>query len=740
MQEETNVRCDRMQEETNARFEQLRTEAAPRVKALVGASACPHDCPSTCALEVEILDARTIGRIRGAADNDYTAGVICAKVARYAERAHHRDRLLTPLRRKGPKGSGDFVAVSWDDALDITAEALARAERRHGAESVWPYYYAGTMGLVMRDGINRLRHAKRYSGFHSTICVNPAFTGFAAGTGKVAGVDPREMAKSDLIVLWGTNAVNTQVNVMTHATRARRERGARIAAVDVYMNGTMAQADLPVLIRPGTDGALACAVMHCLFRDGRADHDYLARYTDAPKELEAHVRERTPAWAAAITGCDAATIEAFARLIGERKRAYFRLGYGFSRSRNGAANMHAASCIPAVTGAWLLEGGGAFHNNTDIYHFNKTMIEGLDVLDPSVRMLDQSRIGAILEGGRDALGGGPLVNALFIQNTNPLSVAPEQERVKRGFARDDLFVCVHEQFMTETARAADIVLPATMFLEHDDVYRGGGHQYIVLGPKLIDPPGECRSNHDVVCGLATRLGAVHPGFAMTPRELIDLTLRASGWGTLAELEANKWIDCQPDFNRAHYIDGFAWPDGKFRFKPDWRNVPFSRHALRSGPVAQMPGLPDHWDVIENADETHPFRLTTSPARNFLNSTFTETPGATAREIRPEVLIHPADAAAAGIEDGDEVAVGNGRGEVRLHARRYEGVRRGVLIAESIWPNAAYPDGRGINTLTGADSIAPYGGAAFHDNKVWIRRRREQSINREHSVSHASEEN
>jgi anaerobic selenocysteine-containing dehydrogenase len=670
---------------------------------------------------VEIIDARTIGRIHGAADNDYTSGVVCAKVARYAERVHNKNRLLTPLRRKGVKGSGEFVPISWDDALDITAEALLAAERRYGAESVWPYYYAGTMGLVMRDGINRLRHAKRYSGFHSTICVNPAYSGFTAGVGKVAGPDPREMAKSDLVVIWGTNAVNTQVNVMTHAIRARKERGARIAAVDVYMNATMAQADLPVLIRPGTDGALACAVMHCLFRDGRADHDYLARYTDAPRELAAHLRERTPAWASGITGCDIATIEAFAKLIGERKRAFFRLGYGFSRSRNGAVNMHAASCIPAVTGAWLLEGGGAFHGNADIYHFDKTMIEGLDALDPSVRMLDQSRIGAILEGDDDALAGGPRVAALFIQNTNPLSVAPEQERVKRGFAREDLFVCVHEQFMTETARAADIVLPATMFLEHDDFYRGGGHQYIILGPKLLDPPGECRNNHEVLCGIATRLGAVHPGFAMTPRELIDWTLRASGWGTLAELETKRWIDCQPDFAAAHYVGGFPWPDGKFRFKPDWQNVPF-RSSVRAGPTGLMPSLPDHWDVIEEADQAHPFRLTTSPARNFLNSTFTETPGSIAREKRPEVLIHPADAAVSGIADGDQVALGNRRGEVLLHARLFDGVRRGVLIAESIWPNEAFPDGRGINTLTGADPVAPYGGAAFHDNRVWIKRR------------------
>ncbi|HEY4982296.1 MAG TPA: molybdopterin oxidoreductase family protein [Pseudolabrys sp.] len=688
----------------------------------IGYSACPHDCPSTCALEVELIDERTIGLLRGSKDNDYTAGVICAKVARYAEREHHSDRLLHPLRRVGAKGAGEFAPISWDDALDLVTEKFLQAEQRHGAEAVWPYYYAGTMGLVMRDGINRLRHAKKYSGFHSSICVNPAYSGFAAGTGRIAGPDPREMAKSDLVVIWGTNAVNTQVNVMTHAVHARKECGAKIAAVDIYMNGTMEQADLPVLVKPGTDAALACAVMHCLFRDGNADWDYLNRYTDVPRELEAHLRDRDPAWASSITGTPMETIEAFAKLIGERKRAYFRLGYGFSRSRNGAANMHAASCIAAVTGAWQLEGGGAFHNNADIFKLDKTMIEGLDRFDRSVRVLDQSRIGAILTGEREALQGGGPVMALIIQNTNPLSVAPDQTQVKRGFAREDLFVCVHEQFMTETAKMADVVLPATTFLEHDDIYRGGGHQYIILGPKLVEPPGECRNNHEVISGLAKRVGAEHPGFAMSPRELIDQMLLVSKRCTLAELEANRWLDCQPPFAQSHYLEGFAWPDGKFRFKPDWENVPF-RSPYQSGPVAEMPGLPDHWRSIEEADATHPFRLATSPARGFLNSTFNETPTSLAQEKRPNVMMHPDDAKAHGIGDGDYVVLGNKRGEVRLHARLFPGVRRGVLIAESIWPNSAYADGCGINTLTGADSIAPYGGAAFHDNKVWVRRAR-----------------
>ena len=425
---------------------------------LIRPSTCPHDCPSVCALEVEVLSPTKIGRVRGARDHSYTAGVVCEKVGRYAERIHHKDRLLTPLRRKGPKGSGRFEPISWDDALDITAQALLAAERRHGSETVWPYYYAGTMGLVMRDGINRLRHAKRYAQQYSSICTTIANTGFIAGTGRLAGSDPREMAKSDLVVIWGTNAVNTQVNVMTHAVRARKDRGAKIVAIDIYRNGTIEQADLGLVLRPGSDGALACAVMHVLFRDGHANWPYLEEYTDCPRELEAHLATRTPEWASAITGLTVAEIESFARLVGTTPRTFFRLGYGFARQRNGASNMHAALSIPAVTGAWLHEGGGAFHSNSGIFGIDKTLIEGLDVLDPTTRIFDQSRIGPVLTGDPADLAGGPPVTALFIQNTNPVEVAPEQRLVKRGFVREDLFVCVHEQFMTATARMADIVL------------------------------------------------------------------------------------------------------------------------------------------------------------------------------------------------------------------------------------------------------------------------------------------
>jgi len=689
------------------------------LKTGIGHSVCPHDCPSTCALDIELLGNNRIGRVHGAADNSYTAGVVCAKVGRYAERAHHPDRLLYPLRRKGPKGSKQFERVSWDDALDITAEAFLAAERKHGPEAVWPYFYAGTMGLVMRDGINRLRHAKRYSQMFASICTTLAWSGFAAGTGRLAGADPREMAKSDLVVIWGTNPVNTQVNVMTHAVRARKERGAKIVAIDIYQNGTMQQADMALCLRPGTDGALACAVMHVLFRDGFADRDYLARYTDCPDELEAHLQSRTPEWASAITGLSVAEITDFAHLVGKTPRTYFRLGYGFSRQRNGAHNMHAALCIPAVTGAWRHEGGGAFHTNGAIYHWNKSMIEGLDVLDPSVRSLDQSRIGPVLVGDPRDLGDGPPVTAMLIQNMNPVQVAPEQRKVKQGFAREDLFVCVHEQFMTATAEMADVVLPATMFVEHDDLYQGGGHQHILLGPKLIEPPGECRSNHDVIVGLAKRVGAAHPGFDMTPRQIIDWTLRNSGWGTLEELEAKRWIDCQPDFETAHYIGGFGHADGKFRFKPDWSTLPTGRihdQALADS----MPALPDHWDVIEKADATHPFRMATSPARDYLNSSFNETPTSRKRVGPPRVKMHPEDMRDLAIADGARVRMGNERGEIFITAETYPGLQRGVVIVESIAPNDQFEGGAGINTLTCADRPGPVGGATFHDNHVWIK--------------------
>ena len=682
-------------------------------------SACPHDCPSTCALDVEVIDGTHIGKVRGAPDNTYTDGVICAKVARYSERISHPDRLLKPRVRRG----SDWADISWPDALDMIAEKFTLAEQKHGSESVWPYQYAGTMGLIQRDSIHRLRHAKKYSKQYDTICITNAWTGFSAATGRLMGPDPREMAVSDCVVIWGTNAVSTQVNVMTHAVKARKSRGAKIVVVDVYENDTMKQADLALCLKPGTDAALACAVMHCLFRDGHADREFLKQYSDVPDDLESHLQSRTPQWAAQITGLPESEIEAFAALIAERPRSYFRLGYGFTRSRNGAASMHAAASIATVLGAWQFEGGGAFHGNGEIFDMDSGLIKGAAFDDPEIRTMDQSKIGRVLTGDPEALLNGPPVTAMLIQNTNPVSVAPEQELVKQGFARDDLFIAVHEQFMTDTAQMADLVLPATMFMEHDDIYRGGGHQHIILGPKLIEGPAGCRSNIFVIEELAKRLGVGDlPGFGMSENELIDDLLQRSNHGTLADIQQSKWIDCQPDFDTSHYRNGFAHADGRFHFSADWHNVPWGKPPAclgLQGPVDDMPSLPDYWEVIETTDPDHPFRLATSPARSFLNSTFNESPKGIAREKRPMVKMHPDDANKLGLSEGQKVKLVNHRGAVLVHLQLFEGVRHGVVIAEGIWPNSAHEDGRGINTLTSADSPAPHGAAAFHDTKIRV---------------------
>ena len=296
-------------------------------------STCPHDCPSACALDVEVVDGRSIGRVRGSKKQTYTAGVVCAKVARYAERIHHPERLTSircaaPGRRAPASSRGSPGTRRWTRS----PSASTQAEREFGAESVWPYYYAGTMGLVMRDGINRLTHVKKYSRFYSTICANVARIGFAIGTGKIAGVDPREMALSDLVVIWGTNPVNTQVNVMTHATRARKERGAKIAAVDIYDNDTMKQADIKIILRPGTDGAFACGVMHVLFRDGYADRAYHRQIHRLPRASSRRICRRARRnGRRRSAACRSRRSRPSPSAVGETKRTFFRLGYGFTR-------------------------------------------------------------------------------------------------------------------------------------------------------------------------------------------------------------------------------------------------------------------------------------------------------------------------------------------------------------------------------------------------------------------------
>lgn len=677
-------------------------------------SVCPHDCPSQCPVEVELINDRTIKRIYGATRSDYHGGVLCAKVARYSERVHHPDRLATPMRRVGDKGDPKgFEPMSWDDALDAVAEGMTKAIDRHGPETVWAYDFAGTMGQIQRHGISRFRHALGFSRHGGSICTWLPDSGWEAGIGKKRGVDSREMSDSDLIVMWGGNPVHTQVHIMNHIA-AVQKRGGKLVVVDPYRTPTAARADLHIMVKPGTDGAVAAAMMHVLFKEGFADRDYLARMTDHSPALEAHLETKTPEWAEEISGVPAAQIVEFARLYGRTKKAFLRCGYGFARSRNGAAQMHAVTCLPAITGAWQHKGGGALYSNASMYELDRTLLDGLDVADMSTRMLDMSRIGAVLTGDKEALRGGPPVDALFVQNTNPMNVAPDTTRVRQGFARDDLFICVHEQFMTDTAAMADIVLPATMFLEHTDLYTGGGHTLLMLSKPVIKPYAECRSNHWVLANLAKRLGGEHRGFDMTEWEIIDETFKASGFPSADEVWAgDKWIDCAMPFEDAHFLTGFETPDKKFHFAPDW--------ARMGADNAGLPAMPDHLDNIDKATEDRPFRLVAAPSRNYLNSTFAETPTSIKREGRPSAKMHPDDLSELGIEDGQAIRMGNRQAEISLHAEAFDGLQRGVVIVEGIWPNTAFGNkDMGINALTSADPGPPKGGAVFHDTAVWVR--------------------
>lgn len=677
-------------------------------------SVCPHDCPSACPLDVEITAEGKVGRVRGASSNPYTDGIVCAKVGRYAERIYHPERVTQPLKRVGPKGSGQFEVISWDQALDEIVAKFQAAAAEFGPESVWPFVYGGTMGMVQRDGIDRLRRAMGWSMQGGTICVGISDAGWLAAVGGKVGTDPQEMAEADVITVWGGNPVSTQVHIMDWIAKARRNRGAKLVVVDPYRTPTAEKADLHLMVKPGTDAALACGVMHVLFKEGMADRDWMARHTDVPEDLERHLEDKTPAWASAITGVPEADIIAFARLYGGTKRSFLRVGYGFSRGRTGAASMHAVACLPAVTGSWAHVGGGALYSASGSYPMNTDLITGKGMAGVTPRTIDMVGLGRVLAGTAKEVAGGTPVKAMLVQNCNPATVCPESLLVRQGLLREDLFLCVHEHFMTDTAKLADIVLPATMMLEHDDMYKAGGHFYIQVHKAVVPPAGECRSNHDLVVALAERLGVAdrHPGFRMSAWELVDETLRTSGYPGADEVLAGRWIDKTPEGRARRFEDGFPHADGKIHFAADWAKVGANPHVL--------PRLPDWVPLIDAATAEHPFRLITPPARNFLNTSFTESSKGRKVEGGPKAKIHPDDCKALGLVEGADVVIGNARGSVTVAVQSFDGLQPGVVVVEGIWPNDAFKEGIGINALTSADAPAPAGGGVFHDTAVWLR--------------------
>lgn len=479
-------------------------------------SVCPHDCPSACALVVTVEDGRLVS-VTGNPAHPFTQGVICGKVREYAERVHSPLRVKAPLRRVGAKGAGEFAEISWEAAIETIATRWRAIIRDHGAEAILPFSYAGSMGQVQYYAGHPLFHALGASRLDRSICVNTAYAGWRATVGAVTGNDSEQMVGADLVVLWGVNAAYSTINVMTLVKQARA-RGARVIAIDPYRTPTALQADEHLMVRPGTDAALALAVMNVLIAEGRIDRDYVERATLGFERLAEHVKAYPPERVAPIVGLDAETIVRVARRYGASPRTFIRVGIGLSRHDNGGMTCRTLACLPALTGAYADPYGGALLSSGGAFGFDFAVLERPDLLPtPPPRMINMIHLGRALTDMRLT----PRVQALHVYSSNPAAVCPNQTLVLEGLAREDLFTVVHEQVLTDTAYYADLVLPATTSMEHEDLYRSYGQFTLQLAPPVLPPQGRAKSNWEVCALLARAMGVAEDHYAKTPQALIS---------------------------------------------------------------------------------------------------------------------------------------------------------------------------------------------------------------------------
>ena len=666
-------------------------------------STCALDCPGACALQVTIEDDR-LKSVKGDPDHPFTQGVICGKVARYDE-IQHGNRITKPLLRVGAKGEGEFREVGWDEAMDKVVAGIQGAIKQHGAESIYPYYSGGTMGVVQKQAIERMTNRVGFSRLDSTVCYSIGFSGWQAGVGLAIGPNPTEIAQSDLVVLWGINAAATHITLMQYVKEARKKR-AKLIVVDPYRNKTAQMADQHIAPLPGSDGALACAMMHILLRENLADFDYLAKLTDFDGDLLAHLEDKTPEWAAPITGLSVDEIVGFARIYGQADAPFIRLGLGMSRQNNGAVNTHAISCLPAITGAWKKPGGGALFATGDVFHVNKAPVLQPQWMTTPTRSLDSSRLGHFLTDP----DLGPPVAVLMVFNANPAGSCPELNKVHDGLKRSDLFTVVHEQVMTDTARFADVVLPATTFLEHEDIFKSYGQTTMQHAKPLLPPPGEARSNHDLVNDLARRLGYKEEPFGWDVSEMVHRVVAASNYPPISQWSQQRWLQCAPSWQESHFIDGFPQKDGCFHFYPRWSDP-------------DMPPVPDHWPVNRRdrvlEKNRYPLDFMLPPAIAVLNTTFSGLDAVKKRRGPPKLMINPLDAKSRNISEGDTVSVFNDLARLTLIAQVTDAVRPGLCLSEINHSGSEFPEGVALNALAHDDRVAPNGGPAFHDNRVEV---------------------
>ena len=653
--------------------------------------ACPHDCPDTCSLITTVSDGIAV-KVRGNPDHPHTSGVLCAKVSRYPERSYHAQRLLHPLRRIGAKGEGRFERVSWDEALaDIAARlgAIAACDPR----AILPYSYAGTMGLVQGESMDR-RFFNRIgaSRLDRTICASAGAAALEYTLGGKLGMKVEHFAESRLILLWGTNSIGSNLHFWRYAQEAKR-RGARLVCIDPRRSETAEKCHEHLALLPGSDAALAYALMHELIVHDWLDHDYLARHTLGWPELRARAMEWPPARAARHCGLPEAQIRALAADIGrcfeQGDPVAIRLNYGMQRTRGGGNAVRAVACLPALIGAWRHRAGGLLLSSSGNFPARRSELQRPDLLGASVqiepRTINMSTIGDdLLRAASPEFG--PRIEALLVYNSNPVAVAPESGRVIAGFAREDLFTVVLEHFQTDTADYADYVLPATTQLEHWDIHGSYGHTDVLLNRPAIEPLGEARPNTAVFRELAARMGFDDPSFQDD-----DLTLCRQAFGDAVDwerlLEQGHVSLALPDAPFAE--GGFPTPSGLCEF--------YSARLSEQG----LDGLPQVLDNHEppGSNPAYPLAMISPPARNFLNSTFVNV--ASLRDIdgEPLIEIHPDDASARGIVDGSTVCVFNDRGRYHCKASVSLRARPGVINGLGIWWRKLGLNGTNVNELT-----------------------------------------
>ncbi len=690
---------------------------------------CPHDCPDTCGLVVSVDQetGRAVG-LRGDRDHPFTRGFLCQKVARYLDRVYHPGRLTQPLRRVGRKGEGQFEPISWATAIREIAERFQEVARSSdGPQAILPYSYAGTMGKIQGSSLDRrFFHRLGASLLDRTICATAGAAGCDITLGTRAVTDPEMTVAARYIVNWGSNTSVTNTHLWSLMVQAKK-LGAKVVTIDPHRSRTAARSDWWISIRPGTDAALALGVMHILFRDGLQDQDYLDRYCLGGAELRDRVlTEYSPTKVAGITGLPVETIEQFAGELGRSQErfggpALIRLNYGLQRHGGGGMAVRTITCLPAITGDWRFPGGGALLSTSKMYPFDNHYLERPDLIPPGTRTVNMVQLAEALAGELP----GPPVRALYVYNSNPAAVNPDQSKVIRGLLREDLFTVVHDQFQTDTADYADIVLPATTQLEHWDVHLSYGHLHVQANPPAIEPLAESKPNTEVFRLLAREMGFEPELFAESDEELCRNSIIARGGSfspaahafegiTWDRLRTGEPIRLNLPQNWAPFAEGgFPTPSGKCEL--------LSPREAAAGRDPLPHYVPPHEDPQTRPElaAKFPLQMVCPPSPSFLNSTFVNVDALRAAAGEPVVEMHPTDAGTRGISDGDTVRVHNDRGEFRARAVVGDSVSPGVVVTFGIWWNKYTPDGVNCNATTSTALTDLGGGATFFDNLVEV---------------------